>query len=122
MNQVGLLGGVDVFVLAESGPALASTQDFLEVIGALWGEAPEVRQVAIPTGRLAGEFFDLRSGLAGDALQKFVNYRLQVAVVGDVAAHRRSSQAFDDFVRESNDGSHVWFVADLDELAARLSP
>lgn len=121
MSEILEASGTRVFVLDDDRPRLGATQDFLDVIGALWGEAEGVAFVAIPVGRLAPEFFDLRTGLAGDALQKFVNYRVQVAVVGDIDAHVSASGALADFVRESNEGRHVWFVQDLDELRARLA-
>ena len=36
--------------------------------------------------RLSPDFLRLSTGLAGDVLQKFVNYGLRVAIVGDVSA------------------------------------
>ncbi|NLF05641.1 MAG: DUF4180 domain-containing protein, partial [Actinomycetales bacterium] len=104
MSEILEAGGTKVFVLDDDGPRLAATQDFLDVIGSLWGEAVGVMFLAIPTARLTPEFFDLRTGVAGDALQKFVNYQVQVAVVGDVSEHVAASGALADFVRESNTG------------------
>lgn len=39
-------------------------------------------RLAIEKGALAGSFFDLRTGLAGEVLEKFVQYRVQVAIWG----------------------------------------
>jgi hypothetical protein len=58
--------------------------------------------------------------VAGGVVQKFVNYRLRLAIVGDVAEHVTASTALRDFVREANRGGQTWFVADEAELAARL--
>jgi uncharacterized protein DUF4180 len=44
-----------------------------------------------------------------------------VVVVGDIAAHVQASTALRDFVYESNRGRQLWFVADEEELDARLS-
>ena len=121
MTDILDAGETRIFLVAPDGPALRTTQDFLDIIGALWGEAVGVNVVAIPARRLAPEFFDLRTGLAGDALQKFVNYRVQVVVVGEITAHVAASGALADFVRESNAGRHVWFCADLEELRARFT-
>ena len=49
-----------------------------------------------------------------------MNYRLRLVVVGDVGGHVDESTALRDFVRESNRGGQLWFVADEVELAARL--
>ncbi|MGW5054152.1 GNAT family N-acetyltransferase [Actinokineospora sp. NPDC004072] len=114
---LGVIEGV-VFEYAPDAPVLAHPDDVLHVIGSLYGV--EVEWVALPVSRLAPEFFDLSTRLAGEMLQKLVNYQLKVAVVGDIAEHVARSSALADFVRESNRGRHVWFVADLAELAARL--
>ena len=75
----------------------------------------------MPVARLDPAFFDLRSGVAGDIVQKFVNYGLRLAVVGDISESLERSGALRDFVRESNRGRQVWFVADEAELARRWS-
>lgn len=48
-------------------------------------------------------------------------YRLRLVVVGDIARHLSASAALPDLVREANRGRDIWFVADLDDLAARLA-
>ena len=93
--------------------------DATELIGAAWGA--EAQLVAVPLTRLDKAFLDLRSGLAGEVIQKFVNYNLRLAIVGDISAAVAASKALGDFVYESNRGRHVWFVADMAELAAKLA-
>lgn len=109
--------GVPVLMCDPEGPPIAGTQDALDVIGAAFSGA-EI--AAVPVGRLDERFFDLRSGLAGEVMQKFVTYRIRLVVVGDLSAQVAASAALRDLIAESNDGAHVWFVADLDELDARL--
>ena len=60
-------------------------------------------------------------GLAGEVMQKFVNYQRQVVILGDLAEAVAASDALRDFVRESNRGRSVWFVADRAELEAKLA-
>jgi hypothetical protein len=109
--------GVPVLVCDETGPPIASEQDALDVIAAALGRADVA---AIPVGRFDERFFALRSRFAGEVMQKFVNYRVRLAIVGDISAHVAASTALRDLVSESNRGGHVWFVADLDALDARL--
>ena len=110
--------GVPVLVCAGDGPPIASGQDALDVIGAALGRADVA---AVPVGRFDERFFALRTGLAGEVMQKFVNYRIRLAVVGDVAAYVAASTALRDLVIESNRGRQVWFVPDLDALDERLA-
>ncbi|WP_431960867.1 DUF4180 domain-containing protein [Actinacidiphila sp. bgisy160] len=109
--------GVPVLVCGEEGARISGVQDALDVIGSAFHRA-EV--VAVPVGRLDERFFALRTGLAGEILQKFANYRIRLAVVGDVSAYTGASTAFRDLVRECNRGDRAWFVDDLGALDARL--
>jgi hypothetical protein len=109
--------GVPVLVCADEGPAIAGPQDALDLIGAAFGQADVV---AVPAGRFDDRFFQLRTGLAGEIMQKFVNYRIRLAVVGDISTHTDASTALADLVRESNRGRHIWFVADLAGLDTHL--
>ena len=118
-DEVQQRRGVSVLVCSPEGPAVESTQDALDLIGAPYGT--EAGTVAIPAARLGEGFFRLRSGVAGEIMQKFVNYQIRLAVVGDIAEQVEASDALRDLVRESNRGRHVWFVADLDELDERLA-
>ncbi len=109
--------GVPVLVCDDDGPPIAGTQDALDLIGASYARADVV---AVPAGRFDERFFVLRTGLAGEIMQKFVNYRVRLVVVGDISTQVAASTALRDLVTESNRGNQVWFVADLDELDDRL--
>lgn len=113
------LAGHAVFVCGADGPTLNREADAVDLLGALWGV--EVEWLALPVARLGTDFLVLRTGLAGSVIQKFVTYRLRVAIVGDITAEIAGSQALADFVRESNAGDRVWFVPDLAVLEERLA-
>jgi hypothetical protein len=114
---VDAIEGVPVLRCAVAGPLLDGERAALDLIGEAMGRA---ELVAVPVARIAPAFFTLASGVAGEVVQKFVNYRLRLVVVGDVAGHVAASTALRDFVREANRGGQTWFVADEAELAARL--
>lgn len=106
-----------VHVCAADGPLLRDDRDALDLIGEAWGRG--ATWVAVPVERLHEDFFSLRTGVAGEIAQKFVNYRLGLAIVGDISRFTETGSALSAWVRESNRGNHLWFVRDLDELAAR---
>lgn len=111
------LEGVSVVAVPVDGPSFDDRSAVLDVIGE-FGWSAEL--VLLPVERLPDEFFTLRTGLAGDLLQTFVNYGLRVAIVGDVSAHVAESSALRDFVYESNRGKQLWFVTSREELRERL--
>ena len=57
------------------------------------------------------------SGLAGEFVQKIVNYQLQLVIVGDISAQVAASDALRDFVREANRGQTIFFVSHLEDLS-----
>jgi hypothetical protein len=113
------ISGVPVLVCVPDGPVIRGERDALDLIGEAFGVGAE--WVAVPASRFGDEFFRLRTRVAGEIIQKFVNYRLGLAVLGDVSRHTTASPALRDFVYESNKGAQTWFVSDAEDLADRLA-
>jgi len=106
-------------VLDPTGPLLRSEDDARDVIQETFGTGIEL--AVVPVGRLDPDFFVLRTGVAGVFVQKLVQYRLRLAVVGDISAQVAASDAVRDWVREVNRGRDILFVPDMAALEARLS-
>lgn len=83
--------------------------------------AQQAEWIAIPVTRLPESFFDLRTSVAGLWLQKLVNYRLGMAILGDVAPWQSQSKALDALIVECNRGKSCWFLPDLASLKDRLA-
>ncbi len=64
-------------------------------------------------------FFDLKSGMAGEILQKFSTYRVRLAIVGDFSKYQ--SKSLHEFIYESNKGRHILFVSSTSEAISSLS-
>ena len=118
MDMIRELHGTNVLICAEDGPPLASERDANDFLGAAW--AAEATMVAIPLARIDPGFFRLATRIAGDVAQKFVNYRIRLAIIGDISTYCAHSEALRDFVRETNEGEALWFLDDLAALDARL--
>jgi hypothetical protein len=65
------------------------------------------------------DFFNLKTKLAGDILQKFVNYHVKIAIVGDFSVY--SSNSLKDFIYESNKGKNIFFVSTQEQAVEKLS-
>jgi hypothetical protein len=117
MDHLQTLHGIPVLAFAASGPKLddRSVNDFLSEA---W--STDAQWLVIPLERLAPGFLDLSTRIAGEVIQKFTNYRIGVAFVGDIAPWTQASNSLRDFVYESNKGASVWFVRDQAEFAAKL--
>ena len=63
-------------------------------------------------------FFVLSSGIAGEVLQKFINYHVKLAIVGDFTGY--TSKPLRDFIYESNCGETILFLPTKAQAAERL--
>jgi hypothetical protein len=117
-DELREVAGTRILLCAIEGPAIRNPQDANDLIGAARSESAEL--VALPMERLDPAFFQLRTGLAGEILQKFVNYRVRLAILGDFTQPAADSTALRDLIRESNSGRTTWFLPDVAELEARL--
>jgi hypothetical protein len=62
---------------------------------------------------LNNSFYDLKTGFAGDLLQKISNYSKRLAIIGDFSQMR--SKALKDFIYESNKTEQVIFVKTVED-------
>ncbi len=65
-------------------------------------------KIAINKAAITEDFFILSTGLAGEILQKFVNYGIKFAIYGDFSQY--TSKPLKDFIYESNKGKDVFFI------------
>lgn len=98
---------IDERAMIESGPA------FLEMAMNIPHDHFIIYKENLPE-----TFFDLKTGLAGDILQKVSNYRLRIVIVGDFSMY--DSKSLRDFIFESNKSGSVGFVGTLEEALKRF--
>ncbi|MDO6391509.1 DUF4180 domain-containing protein [Pontibacter sp. BT731] len=94
-----------------------SIEDGLDLLGNLYYQGYD--RIILHEKNITPAFFELKNGMAGEILQKFSNYRVRLAIVGDFSRYTRKSMQ--DFMYESNKGSQVNFVSSLEEGLIRLS-
>ena len=111
--------GVRILRCAANGPKLRTDHDAVDVIARALESWAQL--VVVPVPRLDSDFFVLRSRVAGEIVQKFVNYRLQLAIVGDITQQLAESSALRDFVSETNRGNQLWILASPAELEVRVA-
>ncbi len=112
------LHGIHVFACAPDGKKLRTGRDATDLMSEASGH--DAALLLIPVERLDEDFFLLRTGIAGEIVQKFVQYGARVAIVGDISQHMNEGSSFRAFAIESNRGAHCWFVPSVEELGKRL--
>jgi hypothetical protein len=97
---------------------ITQTQDILDLIGDL--VSYDCNRIIIHDRNLHPDFFHLKTGLAGDILQKFSNYKVKLAIIGDFSKYE--SISLHDFIRECNKGTMIFFLDTLETALKRLTP
>ncbi len=96
---------------------LVHTDDFIDLLGNASYQG--ATGIIVHESHLSPEFFDLSTRIAGEILQKFSNYRMKLAIVGDFGKY--DSKSLRDFIYESNKTGHILFVSTLEEATQRIA-
>lgn len=90
---------------------ITSEQDGLDLLGDLYYQGFD--KVILHEKNIIPEFFDLKTGIAGEVLQKFSNYRMSLVIVGNFEKYQ--SKSLKQFILESNRTQSINFVENLDD-------
>lgn len=100
-----------IAVIHSEKEIIRETQDALDLMAEC--SALDAQGIILQQSQLVPDFFDLKTGLAGEILQKFSTYRMKLAIVGDFSGF--TSKSLQDFIRESNRHGKVCFVSSEEE-------
>ena len=110
--------GIDIAVISSDEAVITDTQSALDLVMSVKYETGAER-IALPKELIREEFFTLSSGIAGEILQKFVNYHIKAAIYG--AYSHYTSKPLKDFIYESNQGRDIFFTATKEEAIQKLA-
>ena len=96
----------NIALVRENGVLIRDGASAMEVLATVRYETG-CSSLILQKEQLDESFFRLSTGLAGEVLQKFVNYQMRLAIVGDFTAY--TSKPLKDFIYESNQGRQVGF-------------
>ena len=99
--------GITCAVVQSSEKVITDIQSSLDLLMTAKYEAG-TKNIAIDKKLILEDFFILSSGLAGEILQKYINYGGRIAIYGDFSHY--TSKPLKDFIYESNRGKDVFFV------------
>jgi hypothetical protein len=108
---------VQIGEVTSDGLIIETAEDGLDLLGNLYYQGFD--SIVIHEENIAPTFFDLKTGIAGEILQKFSNYRMRLAIIGDFEKY--PGKSIRDFIYESNKGGRVNFLGSVGEALERLS-
>ena len=95
---------------------IGNVENALQLMADLYYQ--EFDAIIIDEQNIIPDFFDLKTGIAGEILQKFSNYRMQLFIIGDFDKY--PGKSIRDFIYESNKGKIVNFLASAELAKQRL--
>lgn len=116
-TRISMVHGMMVMVLVPDARPLGTAGDILDLMGSAIHQGANaliIHQQDLPSG-----FFELRTGIAGEILQKFSNYQMKLAIIGDFGQY--NSHALNAFIIECNRGRHIFFVGTHEQALERLT-
>ena len=108
----------DKAVLKSDEIIMADVQSAMDLIMNVKYET-ECSKIVLNKEAVTEDFFILSKGIAGEILQKFINFQIKFAVFGDFSKY--TSKPLKDFIYESNKGKDIFFVPDTDTAVKMLS-
>lgn len=110
--------GKDIAVISGPEKVIVDAQSALELAMSVQYESGAHR-IVLDKKVVCEDFFILSTGLAGEILQKWINYHVKAAIFGDYS--RYTSKPLRDFIFESNRGKDFFFVETKEEALQRLA-
>ena len=106
--------------VVETDTVIKNAEKLLDImVSVVYNSECDNSGIVINKQSLPEEFFDLKTGIAGEMLQKASNYRMKIAIVGGF--NNLDSTSLKDFIRECNRGNQIYFTDSIQSAVNRLS-
>lgn len=113
-----VISGTNIAIIRNDTVVISDVQSALDLMATVQYEV-DSRRIIIHKSLISESFFDLKTRLAGDILQKFINYRVKIAIVGDFSTY--TSKSLKDFIYECNKGNDIFYLATEQQAIKKLS-
>lgn len=110
-------GNIEIAKIISDKEVITDAQTAVNLIMTVRYEAG-VENIAISKSLITNNFFILSNGLAGEILQKFINYKCRIAIYGDYSKY--TSKPLKDFIYESNNGHDIFFTDSFEKAVEKL--
>ena len=95
---------------------LRTIEDGIDLIGNISYQGFD--KIIIHEKNITPDFFELKTKIAGDILQKFAQYQMPLTIVGEFS--KFGSKSLNDFIYESNKGKQINFANNIEEAIQKL--
>jgi len=114
--EITQINGIKIAEILSENVLIKETRDVLNIMAESTYRGSW--KIIIHEKNIIPDFFDLKTGIAGEILQKFSTYNVQLAIVGDFSKY--SGKSLRDFIFESNKLGRINFVNSTEDAIQRL--
>lgn len=102
-----------VIEVTAKGIILSSVQDALDIMANVDYQL-NCRKIILHKENISENFFDLKTRIAGEILQKFSTYNVRLGIVGDFTHYQ--SKSLRDFIYECNNNKKIMFLPNVQSV------
>lgn len=109
-SKVAMVDSTDIII--------HDVQDALDLMASISYNNNGCNKIMIYKSNITEDFFDLKTRIAGNVLQKYANYNVKLAIIGDFDEY--NSKSLKDFIYECNNGKQVFLLKDKQDALHAL--
>ena len=111
------VNGTNLALIESDQLIIGDMQDALDLLASCNYQGAS--KIIVHAEHIHPDFFDLKTGMAGEVLRKFSTYQTQLAIVGGFSQY--TSKSLQAFIFESNKVGRINFVENMQEAQEKLS-
>jgi hypothetical protein len=115
--ETHIMNNIEIAEVVSADIVVKTAAHGTDLLGSLYYQGFD--RIILHQENIIPAFFDLKTGIAGEVLQKFSNYRVRLAIVGDFTQY--TGKSIRDFILESNKTGQILFVNSTAEALDKLS-
>lgn len=97
---------IKVAIISGDEVIISNAQEALDLISIV-GYDYECHKMIVHKKNIIEEFFELKNGIAGEVMQKYINYGMSLAIIGEFEQYH--SNSLNSLILESNNGNRILF-------------
>jgi hypothetical protein len=115
--ETHIMNNIEIAEIVSPDVVVKTAAHGVDLLGSLYYQGFD--RIILHQENITPAFFDLKTGIAGEVLQKFSNYRVRLAIVGNFTQY--TGKSIRDFIFESNKTGQIVFVNSTAEALDKLS-
>jgi hypothetical protein len=107
----------NIAIISSDDVIIKNSQDALDLIATISYEY-DCNKMIINKKNITEDFFELKNGIAGEIMQKYINYAASLGIVGEF--NQYNSVSLKSLIYESNKNKRIIFISTKEDAIALI--